>query len=229
VLQIAARDTNRTGFQADVIGASAMGIRNILCISGDNSAVGPSPRSNMNILDIDSVQMLWILRRMRDEGIYLDGRSIKNAPKFFLGAATSPFASEPELQAIKDQKKINAGAQFFQTNLIFEPEKLDAWLEQLDKRNVLEKVFILIGVAPLKSLKIAEYLNARVPGVVVPEKILKRMEKAGDSASEEGVQIALEVIESVKNKRGINGIHIMTLSWASVVGRLVSESGLGGI
>lgn len=227
VLQIAARDTNRTGLQSDVIGASAIGIRNILCISGDNPAIGLTPRSNMNILDVDSVQMLWILRRMRDEGIYLDGRSIKNAPKFFLGAATSPFASEPELQAIKDQKKINAGAQFFQTNLIFEPGKLDAWLEQLDKRNVLEKVFILIGVAPLKNLKIAEYLNARVPGVVVPEKIMKRMEKAGDSAAEEGVQIALEVIDSVKGKRGINGIHIMTLSWESIVGRLVSESGLG--
>jgi 5,10-methylenetetrahydrofolate reductase len=226
VLQIAARDTTRTGLQSHVIGASVIGIRNILCISGDNSVIGPSPASNMNILDIDSVQMLWILRRMRDEGIYLDGRTIKNSPKFFLGAATSPFASEPDLQAIKDQKKINAGAQFFQTNLIFEPERLDPWLEQLEKRNVLNKVFILIGVAPLKSLKIAEYLNARVPGVVVPDKILKRLEKAGDSAAEEGVQIALEVIESVKRKKGISGIHIMTLSWESIVPRIVTESGL---
>jgi methylenetetrahydrofolate reductase (NADPH) len=226
VLQIAARDTNRTGLQSAVIGASAMGIRNILCISGDNSVVGPSPVSNMNILDIDSVQMLWILRRLRDEGIYLDGREIKNAPKFFLGAATSPFASDPDLQAVKDQKKINAGAQFFQTNLIFEPERLDPWLEQLDKRNVLDKVFILIGVAPLKSLKIAQYLNAKVPGVIVPEKIMNRLEKAGEGAGEEGVQIALEVIESVKSKRGINGIHIMTLSWESIVPRIVTESGL---
>jgi len=229
VLQIAARDTTRTGLQSNVIGASAMGIRNILCITGDNSSIGLTPKSNMNILDIDSVQMLWILRRMRDEGIYLDGRNIKNTPKFFLGAATSPFTMEPDLQAMKDQKKINAGAQFFQTNLIFEPERLDAWLEQLDKRNVLNKVYILIGIAPLKSLKIAEYLNASVPGVVVPEKILKRLEKAGDSAAEEGVQIALEVIDSVKKKRGISGVHIMTLSWESIVGRLVSESGLAAV
>jgi methylenetetrahydrofolate reductase (NADPH) len=226
VLQITARDTTRTGLQSSVIGASAIGIRNILCISGDNSVVGPSPTSNLNILDVDSVQMLWILRRMRDEGIYLDGRNIKNSPKFFLGAATSPFALEPAMQAIKDQKKINAGAQFFQTNLIFEPERLDAWLEQLDKRNVLNKVFILIGIAPLKSLKIAEYLNERVPGVVVPEKIMKRLEKAGDSAPEEGVQIALEVIDAIKSKNGINGIHIMTLSWESIVERIVIESGL---
>lgn len=226
VFQIAARDTTRTGLQSAVIGASAIGIRNILCITGDNSVVGPAPTSNMNILDIDSVQMLWILRRMRDEGIYLDGRNIKNPPKFFLGAATSPFASDPALQAIKDQKKIHAGAQFFQTNLIFEPERLDAWLEELDKRNLLNKIFILAGIAPLKSLKIAEYLNARVPGVAIPEKILKRMENAGDSASEEGVQIALEVIESVKMKRGVSGIHIMTLSWESAVQRIVTESGL---
>jgi len=226
VFQIAARDITRTGLQSSVIGAHAMGIRNILCISGDNAVIGPVPTSSMNILDIDSVQMLWILRRMRDEGIYLDGRTIKNPPAIFLGAATSPFATEPELQAIKDHKKVNAGAQFFQTNLIYEPEKLDLWLEQLDKRDVLDKVFILIGIAPLKNLKIAQYLNTKVPGVRIPEKIMMRLEKAGESASEEGVQIALEIIDSVKNKKGINGIHIMSLSWESVVPRIVAESGL---
>jgi 5,10-methylenetetrahydrofolate reductase len=227
VFQVAARDTTRTGLQSTVIGANAIGIKNILCVTGDNSVIGPSPTSNLNILDIDSVQMLWILRKMRDDRVYLDGRTIKNPPELFIGAATSPFASEPVLQAIKDHKKINAGAQFFQTNLVFEPERLDLWLEQLDKRNILNKVFILIGVAPLKSLKIAQYLHTNVPGVNMPEKIMKRMEKAGESASEEGVQIALEVIDSVKRKKGINGIHIMTLSWESIVQRIVTESGLG--
>jgi methylenetetrahydrofolate reductase (NADPH) len=227
VFQIAARDITRTGLQSTIIGANAVGIKNILCVTGDNSIIGPSPTSNLNILDIDSVQMLWILRKMRDDGVYLDGRSFKNAPSFFLGAATSPFASDPVLQAIKDHKKINAGAQFFQTNLVFEPERLDQWLEQLDKRNILNKIFILIGVAPLKSLKIAQYLHEKVPGVSMPEKIMKRLEKAGESASEEGVQIALEVIDSVKKKQGINGIHIMTLSWESIVQRIVIDSGLG--
>ena len=227
VFQIAARDTTRTGLQSTVLGLNSIGIKNVLCITGDNSVIGPNPTSNLNILDIDSVQMLWILRKMRDEGVYLDGRTFKNPPKLFLGAATSPFASDPVLQAIKDHKKINAGAQFFQTNLVFEPEKLDLWLEQLDKRNILNKVYILIGVAPLKSFNVAEYLHTKVPGVSMPEKIMKRMEKAGESASEEGVQIALEVIDSVKRKQGINGIHIMTLSWESIVQRIVMESGLG--
>jgi methylenetetrahydrofolate reductase (NADPH) len=226
VYQIAARDTTRTGLQSNIIGASQFGIKNILCITGDNPRVGPSPISDMNFIDLDSVQMLWILRRMRDEGIYLDGRKMKYPPKFFLGAATSPFASDPELQAIRDQKKINAGAQFFQTNIIFEPERLDRWLEELYKRNVLDKVFILVGLVPLKSYKAARYLHEKVPGVFLPEIILKRMEKAGESAPEEGVQIALELIRSVRQKPGVNGIHLMTLGWEEVVQRIVSESGL---
>lgn len=226
VLQIAARDTTRTGLQANAVGLNAMGIHNVLCITGDSASTGCPPYANMNILDIDSVQMLWIMRRMRDEGIYLDGRKIKVPPRYFLGAATSPFAQDPEFQALKDQKKVNAGAQFFQTNLVFEPEKLDPWLEQLYKRNVLDKVFILIGIAPLKSLKIAEYLNTRVPGVKLPEKIMTRMKSAGDSAQEEGIQIALEVINRIKGKQGINGIHIMTLGWEASVERIVKEAGL---
>ena len=226
VLQIAARDTTRTGLQSAAAGINGLGIKNILCITGDNSVIGPSPISNMNIVDTDSVQMLWILRRMRDEGCYLDGRKMKEPPKFFLGAATSPFAADPVLAAIRDQKKVNAGAQFFQSNLVFEPDLLDPWLEQLDKRNVLNKVFILIGVAPLKSLKTAEYLNTRVPGVRVPCKVIDRIEKAGTSAPEEGVQIALEIIDKVRMKKGISGIHLMTMGWEPVVGRIVTESGL---
>lgn len=180
----------------------------------------------MNNLDIDSVQMLWILRRMRDEGIYLDGRKMKNPPRLFLGAATSAVGSEPGLQAIRDHKKINAGAQFFQTNLVFDADKLDPWLEQLYKRNILDKVYILVGIAPLKSFKVAEYLHTSVPGVSLPEKILSRMEKAGESAPEEGILIALELIESIKKKKGINGIHLMSLGWESVVQRIVTDSGL---
>lgn len=227
VLQIAARDTTRTGLQSLAIGVNSMGIKNILCITGDSPGIGPSPLADMSILDIDSVQMLWILRKMRDEGIYLDGRKMKYPPKFFIGAATSAFASDPELQAIRDHKKVNAGAQFFQTNLVFDPGKLDQWLENLDKRSVIDKVFILVGIVPLKSYKMAIYLHEKVPGVTLPEKILKRMERAGDGASEEGVQIALELIDSIKKKRGINGVHLMTLGWEEIVKRIVNESGLG--
>ena len=226
VWQIAARDTTRAGLQSNVIGAAAIGIRNILCITGDNPTIGPSPTSDMNIVDIDAVQMLWILRRMRDEGIYLDGRKMKNPPKFFLGASTSPFASDPELQAIRDQKKVNAGAQFFQTNIIFEPDRLDPWLEQLDKRDLLDKVFILIGIAPLKSYKTALYLHEKVPGVTLPRHLLDRMEKAGQSAPGEGVQIALELIDSIRSKKGVRGVHLMTLGWDEIVQRITAEAGL---
>lgn len=226
VIQIAARDTNRTRLQSDIAGINAAGIYNVLCVTGDNPHVGPYPESVMSMPDLDSVQMLWILRRMRDEGLYLDGRKMTKPPRLFLGAATSPFASDPELQALKDNKKINAGAQFFQTNLVFEPDRLDHWLEQLDKRDLLNKVYILIGVTPLKSYKIAEYLHTRVPGVCLPDTVLRRMKKAGDGASEEGVNMALEVIEKVKLKKGISGIHIMTLGWEEIVERIVTESGL---
>ncbi len=226
VVQITCRDTTRTGLQATAVGLNAMGIYNVLCITGDNASIGCAPYANMNILDIDSVQMIWILRRIRDEGYYLDGRKIKDPPRYFLGAATSPFASDPAFQALKDQKKVNAGAQFFQTNLIFEPEKLDAWLEQLYRRNVLDKVYILIGIVPLKSYRMAEYLNTCVPGVTVPENILKRMKYSGDSAPEEGIQICLELITRIRGKQGINGIHLMTLGWDAAVERIVRESGL---
>lgn len=226
VMQIAARDRTRTGLQSEVIGASAMGIKNILCLSGDNARTGPPPIGRSDILDIDSIQMLWILRRMRDDGIYLDGRKIKFPPKIFLGAAGSPFASKPAFQAIREHKKINAGAQFFQTNLVYDPDGLDDWLNELAKRNIMDKVYILIGVTPLKSLKVAQYMHNEVPGVFIPEKLLKRMEKAGDGEKEEGVQIALELIDSIKQKEGVNGIHLMAVGWEKIVPRIITEAGL---
>ena len=226
VLQIAARDRTRTGLQAEVIGASALGIRNVLCLSGDNPRLGPAPRSRMDIVDIDSVQMLWILRRMRDEGIYLDGRKIKYPPKLFLGAAAAPFASKPEFQALREQKKVNAGAQFFQTNLVYDPDGLEVWLNELAKRDVLGKVYILIGITPLKSLKMAQYMHHQVPGVFIPDHLMKRMENAGDGAAEEGLTIALELIEAIRDKEGVNGIHLMAVGWEEIVPRIVTEAGL---
>ena len=226
VMQIAARDRTRTGLQAEVLGANALGIRNILCLSGDSMRMAPEPRGRMDVVDLDSVQMLWVLRRMRDEGKYLDGRSMKFPPKYFLGAAASPFASEPRFQAIREHKKVNAGAQFFQTNLVFDADGLDTWLNELAKRDILDKVYILIGITPLKSLKMAEYMHNEVPGVSIPQHYLKRMESAGDGAEEEGVQIALELIEQIKGKQGVNGIHLMAVGWEEIVPRIVMEAGL---
>ncbi|NOH03031.1 MAG: hypothetical protein HND47_14265 [Chloroflexi bacterium] len=229
VMQISAREKTRTGLQSEVMGAAALGIRNLLCLTGDSMAMSPGPKGRMDIVDIDSIQMLWILRRMRDEAKYLDGREIKTPPKYFLGAAASPFASNMKFQALREQKKVNAGAQFFQTNLVFNADDLDEWLNELARRNVLEKVYILIGVAPLKSLKMARYMHSRIPGVFVPEAVMKRMELADEKggAAEEGVQIALEVIEKVKTKQGVNGIHIMAVGWEEIVPRIVEEAEVG--
>lgn len=222
VMQMTSRDVTRTSFQSNIIGLNAAGINNLLCITGDSPVIGPSPVASLQMNDLDSVQMLWIARRMRDEGIYLDGRKIDDRPRLFLGAAASPLSGEPVFQALRDQKKINAGAQFFQTNLIFEPDRLDPWLEELDRRGVLDKVYILAGVAPLKNHRIAEYLNSKVPGVVVPQQILNRMKGAGVNGTDEGIEIAREIIEKLKAKKGISGIHIMTLGWEAAVEKLVT-------
>jgi methylenetetrahydrofolate reductase (NADPH) len=226
VMQIAARDRSRTGLQSEVIGASAMGIRNVLCLSGDSSRMAPPPLGRSDVLDIDSIQMLWILRRMRDEGVYLDGRPIKFPPSLFLGAAASPFASEPKFQALREQKKVNAGAQFFQTNLVYDTDVFEIWLNELARRNVLDKVYILVGITPLKSVKMARYMHEQVPGVTIPATLLQRMEAAGDGAAEEGVNIALELIEAVQGKEGVNGIHLMAVGWESIVPQIVEQAGL---
>jgi methylenetetrahydrofolate reductase (NADPH) len=226
VMQIAARDRTRISLQAEVLGANALGIRNILCLSGDHMILAPEPRGRMDIVDIDAVQMLWILRRMRDEGKYLDGREMKFPPKFFLGAAASPFASEPRFQALREHKKVNAGAQFFQTNLVYDPDHLEVWLNEIAKRNILDKVFILVGITPLKTLKMAQYMKNDVPGVFVPDQVIKRLEAAGDGVEEEGVTIALELIEAIKGKQGVHGIHLMAVGWEEIVPRIVTEAGM---
>lgn len=229
VMQISAREKTRIGLQSDVIGASALGIRNFLCLTGDSMMMSPAPKGRMDIVDVDSIQMLWILRRLRDEAKYLDGREIKTPPQYFLGAAATPFASNMKFQALREQKKVNAGAQFFQTNVVFDADDLDNWLNEITKRNILDKVYILIGISPLRSLKMARYMNDKIPGIFVPQKIMQRMETADQkgNAEEEGIQIALELVEKIKTKQGVNGIHIMSVGWEEAVPRIVEESGLG--
>lgn len=224
VLQIAARDKTRSGLQSEIIGAAGLGIRNVLCITGDNARIGPSPTSNTNILDMDAIQMLWILRRMRDDGIYLDGREMKNPPELFIGAAASPFASEPGFQALREKKKLNAGAQFFQTNLIFDTERLDDWLEELYKVDIIDKVYILAGVTPVKSLKMAQHLDNNVPGVTVPDKIMKRFVDCSPADYRKlGIDIALEIISALKGKQGISGLHLMAVGWEEAVPQIVTR------
>ena len=175
--------------------------------------------------DIDAAQMLWILRRMRDDAIFLDGRPLKNPPRLFLGVAGSPNAPNPRYEARRLEKKINAGAQFIQTQLVYDVDAFAAWMEALDKRNLLDQVHILAGVGPLRGAKSARYIATQLHSVRVPPAMLARMENARD-AQEEGVQIALEIIERLRKLKGVSGIHLMAMGWEEVVPRLVVEAGL---
>jgi 5,10-methylenetetrahydrofolate reductase len=224
VMQIASRDYNRMGVQSTILGASALGIRNILCLTGDHSSLGPHPHSRMDIWDIDSIQLVWMLRRMRDEGRFLDQRNIKPSPPLFLGAAASPNASRPAIQALRELKKVNAGVQFFQTNLIYDLDSFTEYMAELDKAGVIGKVFILAGIAPIRSAKAASMMN-QVPGIKIPEVLIKRLDES-KSPKEEGVQISLELIDHVKGLPGISGIHFMAVGWESIVPRVIIESGL---
>ncbi len=228
VMQLQARDRSRVVLESDAIGAAGLGISNILCLSGDHHSFGPGPVAKPDQFDMDAIQLLWMLRRMRDEGCYLDGRKIKEPPKFFLGAAASPFGALPDYEAIRAEKKINAGAQFIQTQPVFDHRRFVDWLEALDKRNLLGKVHILAGLIPLKSARAAQFMAEDVPGVVIPEVMVKRMTGAGEKEAQQaaGFQIALEILEKLKGTQGIGGVHIMAVHWESIIPRLVEEAGL---
>jgi methylenetetrahydrofolate reductase (NADPH) len=224
IMQIAARDYNRMGVQSTVLGASALGIRNILCLTGDHSNQGPQPHSRMDIWDIDSVQLIWMLRKMRDDGQFLDQREIKPKPPIFIGAACSPNSSTPHIQAMREMKKVNAGVQFFQTNLIYDIDRFKEYMSSLDKLGLASRVFILAGVAPVRSAKAARMMN-QIPGIKIPEAMIDRLDCSKDP-KEEGIQIALEIIDQLKTIPEINGIHFMAVGWESIVPRLIVESGL---
>jgi len=224
VMQMTARDYNRLSLQSEILGASALGIRNVLCLTGDPPMSGREPFGAIPF-DIDAVQMLWILRRIRDDAIFLDGRPLKNPPRLFLGVAGSPNAPNSRNEALRLEKKINAGAQFVQTQLVYDVDTFAAWMEALDKRNLLDKVHILAGVGPLRSAKSARYIATQLHNVRVPPAILARMESACD-AQEEGIEIALEIIERLRTMKGVSGVHLMAMGWESVIPRLVCEAGL---
>jgi len=224
VLQIAGRDRTRTGYQSEILGASALGIRNILCLTGDHPCLGPAPHSRKDIWDLDAIQMIWLLRRMRDEGHFLDCREVKCSPQAFIGAAGSPFASTPLIQSLREEKKINAGAQFMQTQVIFDFDGFEKYLAALDHRGLLQRVNLMAGLTPVRSLKAAQAMSA-VPGIQVPASVFKRLENASDP-KEESVQMTLELIQKIKTLPGVHGIHFMAVGWESIVSRLIKESGL---
>jgi methylenetetrahydrofolate reductase (NADPH) len=225
VLQIQTRHRNRYDFQAEVVGATSVGVHNILCIADDIGRLGPGPSPRPKRQDIDAVQALWILRRLRDEGVNVDGEPVEFRPHYFLGAAAAPYAALPRYEAIITEKKINAGAQFLQTLPVFDGPRFVEWLEALDKRNLLGKVYLMATVVPLRSPRHARFMANDVPGIYLPPSIMARIEDAADP-QEEGIQIALDLMAQLKALKAVHGLHILAPGHEEVVPRLVKESGL---
>lgn len=221
VLQLTGRDYNRLALQSEALGASALGIHNVLCLTGDPPTASRGPAGELPF-DLDATQMLWILRRLRDEARFLDGRRVIEVPRYFLGAAGTPNDPDPDHEAIRLEKKVNAGAQFIQTQLTYDMGTLSRWLEALDRRGLLARVYILVGIGPLRSVKSARFLNERIAGVVVPPRLVERLESSR-STEETGLEIALELIQQVKALPGVSGIHVMSLGWESVLPRLLDQ------
>lgn len=227
LLQMVTRDRNRLAMQADIIGAYALGIDTMLCLSGDHTKFGDHPMA-ANVHDIDSVQLIQMVKQMRDEGLFQGGAEIKKgAPKMFIGAAANPFADPFELRVMRLAKKINAGADFIQTQCIFNVEKFEKWMEGVRARGLHEKCAILAGVTPIKSVGAARYMQKRVPGMDVPQEIVDRMAAAPkEEQPAVGTDICVETIERLKQVEGVAGFHIMAIEWEEKVEEIVKRSGL---
>jgi methylenetetrahydrofolate reductase (NADPH) len=224
VMQMVVRDRNRLAIQADILGAVALGIRNVLCLSGDHQKFGNHPTAK-GVYDIDSIQLIQTLKQMRDDNKFLSGDDISGDVPLFLGAAANPFADPFEFRVIRLAKKIKAGADFIQTQAIFDVPKFARWMEMVRDRGLDEKTHILAGVIPVKSVGMARYMRNNVSGLSVPKELVDRMADAED-AKEEGVKICLETIEQLKDIDGIHGVHVMAVAWEDIVPQIVEKAGL---
>jgi methylenetetrahydrofolate reductase (NADPH) len=226
VLQMVVRDRNRIALQSDILGASALGIRNVLCLSGDHQIFGNQPQA-LGVFDLDSIQFVQAVKTMRDEGIILGGESLESPPNLFIGAAANPFADPLEFRVVRLAKKIEAGAGFIQTQCIYNLDRFETWLTMAMDRGLTEKTFILGGVTPLKSPGMAKYMKNRVSGMDVPDDIIKRMEGVPkDKQREEGIRICVETILRLKEMPGVKGVHVMAIEWEDAVGEIVEKAGL---
>jgi methylenetetrahydrofolate reductase (NADPH) len=221
VLQMTCRDRNRIAIQSDLLGAWALGLRNVLCLSGDHQCFG-NDRQAKNVYDIDSVQLVKAVADLRDYGRFISGKTSKLPPRFFIGTTANPFAEPRELQLIRLQKKVDAGARFLQTQSIYDVEAFAGWMEQVRALGLHEK--IQAGVLVNKSLRSID-MTGKVPGIKIPERLTERMRKAEDQ-QEEGVRIALEIIDQVRRIEGVKGLHIMAVGWESIVPEIIERAGL---
>ena len=227
VMQISCRDKNRIAIQGDILGAAAMGVCNILCLTGDGVQAGDHPQA-LPVFDLDSMTLLETARTMRDEHRFLSGRKLTYAPRVLLGAAENPFALPVEWRAERLAKKIAAGAQFIQTQYCYDVPLLKAFMRRIGDLGLLEKVFILVGVGPLRSAKAAEWMRTHVPGLHIPDAIIARMAGAADAARE-GRNLCVELIQEIRTVPGVSGIHVMAYRQEDSVPEIIQRSGvLGG-
>jgi methylenetetrahydrofolate reductase (NADPH) len=224
VMQMVVRDRNRLALQSDVLGAVALGIGNILCLSGDHQKFGNHPTAK-GVFDIDSIQLVQTLKIMRDDKKFISGEDISGEVPVFIGAAANPFADPFEYRVHRLAKKVKAGADFIQTQAVYDVPKFAKWMEMVTERGLDKQVHILAGVIPIRSTGMARYMRDSVPGIAMPDGIVTRMEKAGN-AKEEGARIILEIIEQLKNMPGVHGVHIMAVGWEDIVPEIVQKSGL---
>jgi methylenetetrahydrofolate reductase (NADPH) len=226
ILQMVTRDRNRLAMQSDILGAYAHGINTMLCLSGDHPQFGDHPTA-ANVYDLDSIQLIQTVRTMRDDGKFQGGDDILNPPKMFIGAAANPFADPFELRVPRLAKKVKAGVDFIQTQCIYNLDKFEKWMEGVRDRGLHEQVYILAGITPMKSAGMAKYMKNRVPGMDVPDGVVKRM--AGvpkENQAEEGIKIAVEDMQRLKEVKGVSGFHIMAIEWEQKVPEIVERAGL---
>jgi len=226
ILQMVTRDRNRLAMQSDIIGAYSLGINTMLCLSGDHPKFGDHATAK-SVYDLDSVQLVKMVQKMRDEGKFQGGADIDCPPKMFIGAAANPFAEPFDLRVMRLAKKIKAGADFIQTQCIFNLDKFEKYMEMVCDRGLDEKVHLLAGITPMKSAGMAKYMKNKVPGMDVPDEIIKRLEGVSKAEQpEEGIKIAVESIQRLKEVKGVHGFHIMAIEWEEKVPQIVEKAGL---
>jgi len=224
VMQVVCRDRNRIALQSDILGAIALGIGNVLCLTGDHQKFGDHP-SAKGVFDLDSIQLIQMLSKMRDEKKFLSGERISGEAPLFIGAAENPYADPFEYRVLRLVKKVKAGADFIQAQAVFDVGKFTKWMEIVTDRGLDKEIHILAGIIPIKSVGMARYMRDNVPGVSVPDEIVTRMEDAKDTR-EEGLKICLEIIEQIKDIPGVHGIHIMAVAWEDIVPTIMEKAGL---
>ena len=226
VMQMVCRDRNRIAMQSDIFGACALGIRNMLCLSGDHQKFGNHPGAR-NVYDIDSIQLIDMVRRMRDDGKVESGDEIEGVPRMFIGAAANPFGDPFAFRVTRLAKKIAAGVDFIQTQCIYNMDRFKAWMRQAVDQGLDQKVHILAGVTPLKSLGMARYMASNVSGIEIPEDLIERIKAVPrDRRAEEGVRICIEQIEQLREIPGVHGVHLMAIEWEHRVPEIVKGAGL---